>query len=284
MSHSLRGLVVATVVAVMAIKAGAAPRTYVGSTQNFSVTKSTVIPGGILNAGDYTIQVLDQLSDRMLVRVDDAIGKQHSLFLAVPHAAFQNASSSGPADWQGSAEGKTTLRGFAFSNGKSIEFVYPKAQAASIATKNAEKVIAIDPESEGKPELQKMSQDDMKIVTLWMLTLTTASPGSKTPALLAQRYQADAGAADTLLAQNTVPPGPKEGTPADTQSKGQVSQAPSATDTTNIRPIQMKAAARHVIKQLPHTASELPLIWLAGLFSLVLGMAAHLGRRWSAAL
>jgi hypothetical protein len=268
MSQSTRLLALAIFVGSSAVYGYAAPASYVGSTQDFSVSKTTEIPGGTLKAGDYTIHVLDQLSDRMLVRVDNANGKEHSLFLAVPHPAFEDASGSGPSDWRAGAQGGPALRGFSFANGSTVEFVYPKAEAAAIATKNSAKVIAVDPESEGRPKLEKMSQDDMKVVTLWMLTLTTASPNSKTPALLAQRYTPDASASGKEMAQIAPPVEPIAARQA---RQKQIPSVDQSAETTAV-------PTRHAVKQLPHTASELPLIWLAGLLSLFAAAMVRIGR------
>ena len=277
MSHSFRFLTVAVLATSSLVYAHAAPASYVGQSQDFSLVKATEIPGGTLKPGDYTIQILDQLSDRMIVRVDNTNGKQHSIFLGIPHSAFADASGSGPADWRIGAQSSPALRGFAFSNGSTVEFVYPKAEAATIATKNAAKVVAVDPESEGRPQLTKMSQDDMKVVTLWMLTLTTAAPNSKTPALLAQRYSGDENVGGTVIAQNSGSSAPAEATNSVRQSQqSQPRQVASLEQPSG--GVTTAASRHHAVNQLPHTASELPLIWVAGLLSLLAAAMLRVGR------
>jgi hypothetical protein len=267
MSHLFRYFAVALVAGSPAVYTYAAPSTYVGSTENFSVTKTTEIPGSTLKPGDYTIKIVDQLSDRMIVRIDKADGNQHAIFLGVPHAAFGGVSGAGVADWKIGAEGTPALRGFQFANGSTVEFVYPKAEAATIATKNAASVVAIDPDSEGRPKLTKMSDDDIKVVTLWMLSLTTAPPNSKGPALLAQRYTGDQNGGEATVAQSSPAPPPPPAVrpqPSQPQEVASLDQAGSSSPA--------RAAHPHVVSQLPHTASDLPLLWLAIRFArIVLG-------------
>jgi hypothetical protein len=269
MFNSPRLLALALFLGSNAVYGFAAPASYVGFTQSFSVSKTTEIPDSTLKAGDYKIEVIDQLSDRMMVRVENENGKAHSIFLAVAHPAFEDAAGPGPSVWKVGGQGLPALRGFAFANGSTLEFVYPKAEAAAIATSNSAKVIAIDPESEGKPKLAKMSKDDIKEITLWMLTLTTASPNSKTPALLAQRYTPTPGVSGLEMAQNAPPSSPI----AVRQARQKLSSTNQPEGST-ARPV----LTRHAVKQLPHTASDLPLIWLVGLLALCAAAMVRIGR------
>ena len=247
---------------------------YIGSSLAFSVPQKTQVPGGLLKPGDYTIHVLDQLSDRMIVRVDNDKNDEHTIFLGIPHSDFSDATAPGPVVWKTAINGSQAMRGFEFASGSSIEFVYPKNEAAALAKSNAAKVVAVDPESEGRPVLKKMSQEDMQVVTLWMLSLTTESPNSKTPALQAQKYTPDT--AGTVVAKSTPAPTPAPSAPTQVArvDRPQPATATVSTDT----PAPAPATHPRAMKQLPKTGSSLPLVWLVGLFSVFLAAFARIVR------
>jgi hypothetical protein len=158
----------------------------------FSVAERTEVPGLTLQPGSYSIKVIDHLADRYIVRVDSANGNVHSTFIGLPNATMGKASASGLIKWGAGPEGQNAVRGYTFPGGTTVQFVYPKAEAVSIAKSNASKVPAIDPASEGKVEAKNLSKDDMEIVTLWMLSSTQVGPSDSAPEIKAERYQASA--------------------------------------------------------------------------------------------
>jgi LPXTG-motif cell wall-anchored protein len=239
-----------------------------GSPVNFVVAKHTLVPGEVLKPGTYTIHVVDHIEDRMVVEVDGANGKEHDLFLAVP----ARTGLVGPVAWQKGTDGATALKGFNFPDGMAVEFVYPKATAVALAKANSAPVVAVDPESEGKPNVPKMSPDDRRIVTLWLLSITTTGPNDKTPAVEAKRYQA-----------------PNEQQGVEARYSPQPTAAPPANESASVsRPPMPPARAAYrapkqkpVISQLPHTASQLPLIALVGLGSMLAGCLLMMRRRFT---
>jgi hypothetical protein len=191
-------------------------------TAKFNLSGPTNIPGTTLEPGAYTIGVVNYLSDRVILKVDGANGV-HATFLGVRNGSVEKPAAGGPVRWENAADGKNYLKGWYFAGAPSaIEFVYPKEEAVAIATANPAKVPAVDPGSEGKPTDNTLSQDDMKLLTLWVLSLGEVS-GSASPGIKAERYQ----------------------------------QAMVAS-----------ASPKPVVKSLPHTASLMPWVWLAGIFSL----------------
>ena len=262
-------LVLATSLVTMALPAQSA------TPSTFSIAKKTQIPGDALKPGTYSIQILDHLSDRMVVRVESPEGKQHTVFLAVPSSGKGITSSSGAVIWKSDVNGLAAMRGFAFPTGYTVEFVYPKAVAAELAKANTDRVIAIDPQSEGRPALHKMSPEDLQMVNLWLLSLTTVGPGDKTPAILAERYQART-TEQTFTASATpareLSSTPVVGTTEVAElAKPQVGFAQAA---------RVPTPKRHpAIAALPHTGSSLPLIVLAGLFALATAAAIRLRTR-----
>ncbi len=84
---------------------------------------------------------------------------------------------------------RRALRGFVFPNGLVAEFVYPKAEAVSLEEANVTTIPAIDPAPEGMANDPTLSQADIRMVTLWMLTPALVGPNDSGPSISAKRYQ-----------------------------------------------------------------------------------------------
>ncbi len=234
---------------------------YVGSTAVFSIGSKIAVPGKTLTPGQYAIIIVDQYSDRMLVRVQNETTKEHVIFLGVPQSALGAESARGLVEWKNGPGGAPALRGFAFSPRSAVEFVYPKSEAVQIATKNSAKVIAVDPDSESMPPVGNMSKDDIQMVSLWALSLTPVGPKDKGPAIAAKKYQGEQ-IDPAALAKSAA---------SQTEQPREVAslEPPSASGT----PAPVKR--RPVIAKLPHTASPVAFIAFFGMFCL---MAAGLLR------
>ena len=191
----------------------------------FEVSESTKVPGLTLSPGTYSIRVVDHLSDRLIVRVDNQQGSTHSTFIGVQNSSIPQPSAPGAVPWSGKAEGTTALRGFEFpGGGPVVEFVYPKEDAVAIAKGNSAKVPAIDPASEGKSKVKdaSLSKDDMEVVTLWMLSSTQVGPdNAKKPAIAAEKLQvANTPAPAPVAAPAPAPqPAPQPAAPVPVEAK-----------------------------------------------------------------
>jgi hypothetical protein len=240
---------------------------------SFSVVKKTEVPGATLKAGAYSIRVVDHLSDRVVLQIEGRDGKALTTFLGLPSAALQNGVSKGPVAWNAGPKGEDALRGFAFPGGVAVEFVYPKDEAVSIAKVNAGKVTAIDPASQGIPAGTKLSKDDMQMLNLWLLSTTTVgSTNDSQPAIQAERYQQPAQSAQQVQRASTEP----ATTPYPSQprvSRARVVRRPVAAN-------QEVASVKRppVLSALPHTASDLPAILLAGILALLLAATLRIVR------
>ncbi len=159
-----------------------------GPSTSFAVHDSTQIPGGILKVGSYNIRVVDHLKDRMIISVGHP-GEKQTVFLALPKSALSSTPNRGPILLQSGVGSNAALRGFVFPNGLVAEFVYPKAEAVSLAKANGTTIPAIDPASEGMPKDPTLSSADMRMVTLWMLTPTPVGPNDSGPGVSAKRYE-----------------------------------------------------------------------------------------------
>lgn len=152
------------------------------------ISESTGIPGHVLTPGAYTLQVVDHLSDRYVLKVSGKGDPQGTLFLGVPNREV-SGTAAGVEYWKTPVDGATYLRGW---DDKSLPtglaFAYPKNDAVAIAKANAAQVPAIDPESDGMISKASLSRDEMHIITLWLLTPTSVGPSSP-GGISAARYQ-----------------------------------------------------------------------------------------------
>ena len=176
-----------------AIALGLAPFTataFGASASQFTVAEPTEVPGLTLQPGKYTIEVVDHLSERYVVRVQGQKGRVHSTFLALADPSGPKPDAPGQELWQNGPSGKEYMRGWLFPGEPAVlEFVYPKANAVEIAKSNNSKVPAIDPVSEGKaPTLKGLSKTDLELVTLWLLSSTQVGPGDNAASIQAERY------------------------------------------------------------------------------------------------
>lgn len=164
------------------------------STADFTLSNASRIPGSTLEPGSYSIHVVNRLSDRVILSIDAATGNVHTVFIGIPNGSIARPASSGPVRWTNPADGTEYLKGWYFPGSSTVvEFVYPKAEAVAIATANPASVPAIDPASEGVVADKTLSKDEMKLLTLWMLSFEQVGPGGDTTssgkAIKAVRYQ-----------------------------------------------------------------------------------------------
>jgi hypothetical protein len=157
---------------------------------DFTISNPSHIPGATLQPGTYSIHVVNRLSDRVILKVDAANGSVHSMFIGIPNDRIERPAGSGAVKWANSPDGTTYIKGWYFPGSSSVvEFVYPKADAVALATSNPAKVPAVDPASEGKVTDNTLSQDDMQLLTLWLLSLEEVGPGGTAPSIKAARYE-----------------------------------------------------------------------------------------------
>jgi hypothetical protein len=157
---------------------------------NFTISSPSNIPGATLQPGPYTIRVVNRLSDRIILRIDSPSANLHSTFIGIPNKQIEKPSTAGPVRWSTSVNGAVYLKGWYFPGTSSVvEFVYPKADALAIASSNPSSVPAIDPASEGKVADNTLSQSDMQLLTLWLLSVEQVQGTGQPPAVKAQRYQ-----------------------------------------------------------------------------------------------
>ena len=232
----------------------------------FSVTQKTKVPGKVLKAGDYSIRVVDHLSDRVILQIEDPKGKPQTTFIAVENSTLRKTGSSGPVLWS-AKKGDEAMRGFTFPGGSAVEFVYPKDEAVSIAKDTSGNVAAIDPASEGHTSAKHLSNQDLQLLTLWSLSPTRVGPADHSQAAIqAERYQVPA--VQVAAAQKPAP-----------AIWAKYPDGPPSTSSARATPVSVRSSAPvhrpALMASLPHTAGDQPLIALGGLAA---AMAAGLVR------
>jgi hypothetical protein len=254
--------------------------------EQFQVTQKTEVPNVTLQPGTYSIRVVDHLRDRVILQVSSNANHVKTTFIAVPAATMANAPV-GPIPYSTGPKGKAALKGFAFPGGLAVEFVYPKNDAVSIAQANDTRVMAIDPASEGRVPAPNLNPTDMQMITLWMLEPSRVGPGdSKQAAIAASKYVAPQTAASAPVETAQTQPAPASTSPAPS-SPSYASSAPQSASGNHAprrqRPVQLAEnntpppppARSHTrpanVTALPHTASNLPLLWAGALVSLFAG-------------
>ena len=237
----------------------------------FTLQRDTRIPGKLLKAGGYTIIMKDHLTDRAIIQVKGDSGKVESTFLGVLRSGLQSTGATGPI-MLATEKGHEALRGFSFPGGGVVEFVYPKAEAATLVTKSPEQVLAIDPASDNLHiKGNELSKEDAQIVTLWALQATKVAAGQT--GIAAKRYVAPEVPAQSVTVAKVQAPGPSA--PA-----RQPASQPVASK--RVAPVAAKQVAnnerRPALSALPHTASNLPLLLMAMLGSFASALALRVRR------
>ncbi len=261
---------------LLGVEAQAQKPSYVAVLAPLITDQKTVIPGHVLAPGNYSVRIIDRLRDRFIVQVNDVSGNSLATFIGVRNPEFDSSmahNQEGPIFWSHAPKGQAAVRGFSFSNGNTLEFVYPKLEAVTLAKLNIDTVPAIDPESEGRKPDPKLSPEDREVVTLWMLSPTRVGPKDNTPAIAAKRYVAPLNTQDTPEA--TAPVQVASAAPAPVVQPRRVRSAP-----VQIAKAEPAEAPRvHTpVRKLPQTASNLPLLLLLCVLSLFTAAALRFSR------
>ena len=286
--------------------------------QRISVGEKLQIPGTTLKAGEYIFSVEDRLQDRAIVRITDVKGKTHDLLLAIPSDKLTSPGSGQLLYFPNNGSDKKILQGWMCGSCTvPLEFVYPKAEAVKITGTSAKGVLAVDPVYDKLPK--RLSQDDMKVVTLWLLSPKEITPDQKGKGVEAAKVadlhkgtqvaSAPAPVAKSEVAANSQPPASPAPTPEVAAAPAPVpapqSTAPVASATPEAAPQAPVAAAQAPsvapapvapvqtasvtppaavppavkVRRMPHTASNTYAFGVVGLLSLAVGLGLSSPRR-----
>ena len=254
------------------------------------------IPGKTLPAGTYTFRLADSPADRHIVQIFDRDQAQlFATLLAVP--AERNEAEGEPVVTfrETASNVPPALRYWYYAGEKSgNEFVYPRAQAMTIARSSGEGVMSMDTESsdvnqwKGTPERVTANAEPQPSTAA--STATTSSTASTTTAEpTTAPAQPTAAQPATTPAQPTATPAQPTTTsePTTTSQPAQPTTAPRSTTpeqpaatAPRSNPDQPTGTSgRSEPSELPRTAGELPLVGLIGLAAFAGAFALRAARK-----
>ena len=225
--------------AVLALSAGVAAQQTVQDRTTFVTFSAPVaIPGRTLPAGTYTFRLADTQADRHIVQIlDKEKGKLIATMLAVPAERAEQSGAPVVTFKEAPSDRAPAVRYWYYAGERAgNEFVYPKYQAMQIAQASGESVMSIDSTSSDANDLKTGSM--ARVNAKDAVATTTAS--------------------DTTAAPRTT-------TQPTTQATADTSRSAS-TASSERREHPAGTAGR--ARELPKTASELPMVGLIGLLAL----------------
>ncbi len=260
------------------------------TTQNVRLDQELQIPGDVLKPGNYTFSVEDTMRDRAIVRIENADKEKHYLVLAVPNTKpLGEAVQNGLILFQSKNDKKQVLKGWACPGcATSLEFVYPRLEAAKITADSGESVLAVDPESDKLPV--KLGADDMKVVTLWLLSPKRVTAEDKEKGVVAKKYKAPQSNAATTTETAEVTPGAvssetasaapnmaqrTSANPPPPAQPAEVAQNQTPGESPNPAPVRTTGERS---ERLPKTASNTFSFALLGLLALMAGAGLRVRR------
>lgn len=209
-----------------------------------TIDEAMQLPNAMLQPGTYVIRLQNSLANRHVVQVFDKDEKHLvTTILAIPNMRLQPTGKSVFAFWEVPAGKPKALRAW-FYPGDNFgqEFAYPKEQASQITASNSGATVPIN---DAKPEELAVTEP------------APAPPARVEPAPVAAVEPTPAPAPVQVAAAPQPPPAPV--------AVSQPAPVPVATTQTN-----------PPAESLPRTASNLPLIVLAGLLSLAAALGLNL--------
>ncbi len=255
--------------------------------QNVTLNENLQIPGANLKPGTYNFSVEDRLADRAIVRISDAQdANEHYLLLAVPNSKLAATGSNHLLYFKSGSNGRQALRAWKCAScAATLEFVYAKLEAVKITDDSTEPVLAVDPASDKLPS--NLSADDMKVVTLWLLSPERITPDNVGQGVKAAKYSPEPNQAkQEQAAQNTnpaaaptVPAIPATPPAAPTNLATGPAPAQSPVETASLATDSSAARSLAGRRRLPKTASNTYLFGVCGLISLAAAFALRMKRR-----
>jgi len=174
------------------------------NTQTITLDRDLQIPGETLKPGTYTLAVEDRMQDRAVIRISSAGDGPHYLLLGVPNSKLNDRGKNGIILFGAADPSKRILQGWLCPKCSSaLELVYPKVEAVEITKDTGESALAVDPASDKLPA--HLSPDDMKVVTLWLLSPERIAPGHRGEGLKAAKYSPVASNGDLADASRRLP-------------------------------------------------------------------------------
>lgn len=222
--------------------------------QTVTLDHKLQIPGATLKSGEYTFQVEDRLQDRAIIRITDTKKNSHELLLAVPNEKLNQTERSQLIFFPNGNSDKQILEGWMCPSCQSaLQVVYPKAEAVKITAISAKPVLAVDPTYDKLPK--NLSADDMKVVTLWLLSPKEVTPDQKGKGLEAAKWADVNAPKKTEMAEARPPAAPAEA--STTPSAPGPASSPSAPEApaSASAPASSAASAAPAAAPTPESAA-----------------------------
>jgi len=211
-----------------------------------SIAEPVRLPTITLQPGNYRLKLMESAANRHIVEVEDENGKGLAIILAIPNYRLQPTGKTEFQFWETPAGETKAIRAW-FYPGDNFgqEFAYPKDEAAKIAAYAHTEVPSI---ADAKSDLKTAQVDDFD--------KANSTPPTPEPAATPEP------AVETARVE-TPEPAPQPAAAA------RVEPTPAPAPTPVAAPVA----------ELPHTASDLPLIGLLGALSLIGFLATMSGKR-----
>jgi len=243
-------------------------------TQSIRLEQKVQIPGGTLNPGEYSFSVEDRLRDRAILRIDANDSNKHYLLLTAPNDKLGDAAQNGLIYFHVETGKKQILKGWACPGCSTpFELVYPKPEAAKILAGSADSVLASDPEYDKLPA--HLSADDMKVITLWLLTPQRITASHHGAGVSAVKYTAPVL---TGAAEAQARPAGGMNQPSVAKAPGVETRQTDAERSAQAAPV-LTAQSTPPRMRMPHTATNTFEFALYGLL-LILAALASMAARW----
>ena len=214
-----------------------------------TVNEPIQVPGKVLQPGKYVMKLLDSPSNRHIVQIfNDREDQIQTTVLAIPNYRLQPTGKTEFQWWEVPAGQPKALRAW-FYPGDNFgqEFAYPKNEAVQIATVTHETV----PTTTATEQSQMANADVNRVDQSG--TMSQYESGQQSASTETQ--PSNTGVTNETQVAQTPPPAPDntqmaQNTPSPSTDTGVVSDQGTRTRT------------------LPHTASPLPLVGIAGFLAL----------------
>ncbi len=229
-----------------------------------TVNESVQLPNKVLEPGKYVMKLMDSPSNRHIVQVFNEDESQLiTTVLALPNYRLQPTGETRFTFWETvSGEPKPLRSWFYPGDNFGQEFAYPKNKATVIARASGESV----------PTTYSTSESDLASARVGAV-----NPQGVEGELDKETYTKPAEVAQSQAQTTPQPEMPRQSPQAQAQTEmpRQSPQAQAQTEMPRQSPSQTASNADTSSDRLPDTASPLPLIGLAGLFSVGAGAAVR---------
>jgi hypothetical protein len=247
---------------------------------NVTFSGAVSLPGTTLPAGTYVFRLADSQANRHIVQIFDKDGaKLITTLFAVPAERDEAHGDPVVAFKETPSDRPPAVHYWYYAGEKAgNEFIYPRAQAMTIAQASGEPVQSFDTDS--------TDMDAMKTGGVSKVTANaepqppaTASPTSTTTAPTTAPATTEPTPAPMTTAPTTAPattaPTTTEPTTAPAPATAPATTEPSTAASQSEQPVGTSGRT----ESLPKTASQLPMVGLIGLFALAAAFGVRAVRR-----